>query len=118
MVIKTGRKVAYQDFRGGRGTVYITWFVEEPPYEKSPIRKIALVELPPGSSIGFHIHDGTEEIYYILSGKGIYTDGDREIEVSDGTVTITPSGTGHAIKNPGPDTLKLLAVINGVEYPR
>lgn len=115
MVIKTGDTKAYQDFRGGSGTIYITWLVENPPYDKSPIRKIALVEIPPGSSIGFHIHDGTEEIYYILSGKGIYTDGDRDVEISAGTLTITPSGTGHAIKNPGPKTLKLLAVINGVE---
>lgn len=32
----------------------------------------------PGSEIGYHIHTGDSETYYILSGKGLYNDNGRE----------------------------------------
>ncbi len=116
MVITDGKKVAYENFRGGKGKIYITWFVEEKPYKDSAVQKIALVEVPPGSSVGFHIHKDTEEIYYILKGKGKYRDGDNELIVERG-ITITPVGTGHSIENIGEDMLRLLAVINGPIFP-
>ncbi|NOZ92303.1 cupin domain-containing protein [bacterium 3DAC] len=115
MVIQTGNRQAYENFRGGKGTIYITWFVEDMPYNGSPLRKIALVEVPPGASVGFHVHEGTEEVYYVLSGKAKYIDGDKEVVITGGTITITPEGTGHGVENIGEDTLKLLAVINEVK---
>ena len=32
----------------------------------------------PGSEIGYHIHTGDSETYYILSGKGLYNDNGTE----------------------------------------
>ena len=36
----------------------------------SALRVFELCRLPPGTSIGEHLHDETEEIYFILSGVG------------------------------------------------
>ena len=36
----------------------------------SALRVFELCRLPPGTSIGEHLHDETEEIYFILSGIG------------------------------------------------
>ncbi len=32
------------------------------------------LELDPGASVGYHKHAGTEEVYFIMAGKGLYTE--------------------------------------------
>ncbi len=70
-----------------------------------------VVYLKKGEEVGFHIHEGEFESYYIISGKGLYLDHDKEVEVTPGTVTHTPSGKGHGIKNIGDDTLEFIALV-------
>lgn len=47
----------------------------------------AEVTLEPGCSLGYHEHHGESETYYILSGKGIYSDNGelRMVEAGDMT---------------------------------
>lgn len=75
------------------------------------VRTFALVELKAGEEVEFHIHEKEFESYYILSGKALYTDHDETFEIAPGTVTFTPSGKGHGIKNIGDDMLKFIALI-------
>ena len=74
-------------------------------------RMFALVELKAGEEVEFHIHENEFESYYILSGKALYTDHDETFEITSGTVTFTPSGKGHGIKNIGDEMLKFIAHI-------
>lgn len=69
------------------------------------------VSLKVGEEVGFHVHEGEFESYYIISGKGLYLDHDKEVEVLPGTVTYTPSGKGHGIKNIGDETLEFIALV-------
>ena len=79
---------------------------------KNPkLRTFALAELKPGEEVEFHIHEGECEYYYIISGKGIYNDNGKEVEIIPGAVTFTPSGEGHGIKNTGDEMLKFIALI-------
>ncbi len=79
---------------------------------KNPkLRTFALAKLNPGEEVEFHIHEGECESYYIISGKGIYNDNGTETKVFPGTVTFTPSGEGHGIKNTGDDILEFIALI-------
>lgn len=79
---------------------------------KNPkLRTFALAELKPGEEVEFHIHEGESESYYIISGRGVYNDNGNIIDVKAGTVTFTPSGTGHGIKNNGDEMLKFIALI-------
>ena len=79
---------------------------------KNPkLRTFSLAELEPGGEVEFHIHTGEFESYYIISGSGIYNDNGTEIPVSPGTVTFTPSGEGHGIKNTGTEKLVFIALI-------
>ena len=79
---------------------------------KNPkLRTFALAKLRPGEEVEFHIHNNEAESYYILSGHGIYNDNGEEIEIYPGTVTFTPSGTGHGIKNTGTEMLEFIALI-------
>ena len=75
------------------------------------VRLFARMRLAHGSSIGYHLHDGEEEIFYILSGKGQVTDGSTTSVVGPGDAVLTPSGSGHSIENLREEPLELLAAI-------
>jgi mannose-6-phosphate isomerase-like protein (cupin superfamily) len=78
---------------------------------KGKTRLFARLRLPAGSSIGFHRHEGEEEIFYIISGSGEVSEGGPSSPVGPGDATHTGEGAGHSIANPGPGPLDLLAVI-------
>ena len=58
-------------------------------------RVFAHTTVAPHSGIGYHVHTGDTEIYYVLSGKAEYT----------------PSGTGHGIINTSDEPLDIIALI-------
>ena len=79
---------------------------------KNPkLRMFARARLKEGEEVAFHIHEGECEYYYIISGKGLYTDNGDKFDVTPGTVTFTPSGNGHGIKNTGKEMLEFIALI-------
>jgi mannose-6-phosphate isomerase-like protein (cupin superfamily) len=79
---------------------------------KNPkLRMFAHASLKPGEEVEFHIHNGESESYYILSGTGDYDDNGTHMIVNPGTVTFTPSGSGHGIKNIGREMLEFIALI-------
>jgi mannose-6-phosphate isomerase-like protein (cupin superfamily) len=96
--------------RGGTGSVEILHIFRSREL-KGRTRLLARLRLAPGSSIGFHLHDGEEEIFYILSGRGEVSEGGPVSEVGPGDAVLTGGGQGHAIDNPGPDLLEFIAVI-------
>ena len=69
----------------------------------SALRVFELCRLPPGTSIGEHVHDETEEIYFILSGVGMMTLDGTPREVRAGDVVLTQPVARHGISNPGPE---------------
>lgn len=75
------------------------------------IVQFSYVEIEKGEQVAYHEHHGNAENYYIISGKGLYNDNGKEIEVSDGVITFTPSGQGHALKNIGNDKLCFIALV-------
>ncbi len=46
--------------------------------------------VPPGSTIGEHVHSRTEEIYYIVAGRGEMSVDDARREVGPGDLIVTP----------------------------
>lgn len=79
---------------------------------KNPkVRMFSRAVLLPGQEVKFHVHTGEAESYYILSGKGLYDDNGSILEVEQGTITFTPSGSGHGIKNIGTENLEFIALI-------
>lgn len=65
----------------------------------------------PGSSIGYHIHTGESETYYILSGTAKYNDNGTERILRAGDVTFTGTGEGHGIEAIGNEPLEMIALI-------
>ena len=75
------------------------------------VRLFSLVQVKPGEQVDYHMHMGESETFFILSGKGIYNDNGKDVEVAPGMVTFTPSGQGHSIKNTGDELLSFVALI-------
>jgi mannose-6-phosphate isomerase-like protein (cupin superfamily) len=48
------------------------------------------VTVPPGGNVGLHVHSRTEEIYFLISGRGRMRVDDETREVSRGDVVLTP----------------------------
>mgnify|MGYP001055324465 CR=1 FL=1 len=67
-----------------------------------------------GSTIGFHKHEDSEEIYYVISGRGLMKVDDEEVEVGAGDAVLTKKGSSHGIRNIGNTNLRLLVIAGRV----
>src|SRR5918994_796449 len=89
--------------RGGGRTIGYSFFRDTP--------KLGLVfrkrALKPGSGIGYH-EQTEDEIYYVLSGRGVMTLDGKEHEVGPGTAILTRPGSSHGIKQTGNEDLVIL----------
>jgi mannose-6-phosphate isomerase-like protein (cupin superfamily) len=88
---------------GGGETVGYSFFAKVP---KMPFvfRKRAL---KPGSGIGYH-EQKEDEVYYVLSGKGVMTLDDKPMDVGPGTAILTRPGSSHGLKQVGNEDLVIL----------
>ena len=82
---------------GGGQTVGYSFF-DKTPGMKFVFRKRAL---KPGSGIGYH-EQKEDEVYYVLSGKGVMTIDDKPFDVGPGTAILTRPGSSHGLKQTGP----------------
>lgn len=106
------RKDLVSNFRGGKGEVQMTHFLETEKDEFSGKgRLFAKNVLKPGSSIGLHEHVGDFETYFILSGEGQVNDNGELKSVKPGDVIITKNGENHSIENIGSVDLEFIALI-------
>ena len=96
--------------RDGTGAVEIVHIYRKEEL-RGKTRLFARLRMPPGSSIGYHTHDGEEEVYYILQGIATVTDQGVTSSVGPGDAVLTGGGGGHSIANQGSEELVLLAVI-------
>ncbi len=74
-------------------------------------RVFSHITVAPHSGIGYHVHKGDTEIYYVLSGKAEYNDNGSITEIKAGDVTFTPDGYGHGVENRGDEPLDIIALI-------
>ena len=72
---------------------------------------------PPGEAHNFHKHPAREEIIYVLEGRAEQWVGREKRLLAPGEMAHIPMNTPHATYNPGPDTLKFLAILSPVDAP-
>ncbi|MGI9437076.1 MAG: cupin domain-containing protein [Geminicoccaceae bacterium] len=74
---------------------------------------VNLTCVPPGrSACPFHAHQREDEVFYVLSGRGVFRYGDSLREVGPGDCIACPAGTGtaHQLANPFDQDLTYLAI--------
>ena len=88
---------------GGGQTIGYSFF-DKTPGMKFVFRKRAL---HPGAGVGHH-EQHEDEVYYVLSGKGVMTVDDKAIDMTPGTAVLTRPGSSHSLKQVGSDDLVVL----------
>jgi mannose-6-phosphate isomerase-like protein (cupin superfamily) len=71
-------------------------------------QSLAEARLAPGQQTTPHYHVQTEEIYYLLAGRGRMRIDQEEHDVAAGDAIAIPPGAVHTIINTGGETLKFL----------
>lgn len=74
--------------------------------------EVFIVVLEPGEAPPLHVHHDTEQIFYILEGRGALRVGDpaEHYSVQPGDVVRIPPSTWHSIRCDGDQTLRYLSV--------
>jgi mannose-6-phosphate isomerase-like protein (cupin superfamily) len=74
--------------------------------------EVFIVVLEPGEALPLHVHDDTEQVFYILEGAGLLQIGEsvERSEVKPGDVVRVPARTYHRIFCDGAKPLRYLSV--------
>ena len=112
MVLRANNREAAIEMgaEGGKGKLVLDKLTNS-AVKPSNVTLYAHAKLEPGASVGYHVHRGESEMYYILSGKGLYSDNGTAREVVAGDVTYTLDGEGHSLENAGSSILEFIAFI-------
>lgn len=65
----------------------------------SKLTQFAFGCFKPGEICPSHKHDTMEELFYFISGNGVYRVGNDEIKLSPGTFLRIPAGVVHELEN-------------------
>ena len=93
---------------GGRGAIQFRRVLQEE--FDSGIAFLDYTILPPGASIGYHLHPETEEVYVVLRGTGLMTVDGEQARVGPGDVVLNRRGGSHGLENNGTVDLAILVV--------
>lgn len=115
-----------EDIHGGEGTCYVRQLLGYEPKLPVPghpedfetlLNFIHETTLEEGASIGLHPHEGNEEVYIVVKGKGRMTVDGEEMEMVPGDACLTKDGSKHKFENIGDGELRVI-VIEAVKDPK
>jgi mannose-6-phosphate isomerase-like protein (cupin superfamily) len=79
-----------------------------PAKHASRAQSLAEASVAPGTETSLHRHRASEELYWVIEGRGEMTLGTQVFEIRTGdTICILP-GTAHRVRNTGQGTLRIL----------
>lgn len=93
-----------QSIHQGKGLGKNARVYDKPDFDTA-LKFINYVELEPGASIGVHRHGANEEVYVILSGRGVMTVNGETRRVKTGDVVLNKPGWEHGLENPAQEPL-------------
>ncbi len=96
---------------GGAGTAKRTRILENNEELNGAGRLFSHIVLENGSEVGWHVHKGDTETYYVLCGRALYNDNGTLVEIGPGDVTQVYSGEGHYVRAISDEPLEMIALI-------
>ena len=99
---------------GGQGEAKMVRILEGADEMYGKGRVFNHLVLEPGCEIGWHIHHGDGETYYILKGQGEYSDNGTPVTLGPGDVAFVDDGQGHSLKSSGPETLEAIRALTDI----
>ncbi len=79
-----------------------------PDVHGNQLQSLAEAIVRPGETTQRHLHEKSEELYFILQGTGEMQLGNDAFTVNKGDTICIPPGTIHCIENRGESDLKIL----------
>ena len=73
------------------------------------LANVNMVQVPPGSAVGWHTHATQVETIYLLKGQAVLTIGTNESALAAGSIVAIPIGAEHTLRNAGTDIIELIA---------
>ncbi|CAA9463269.1 MAG: Mannose-6-phosphate isomerase [uncultured Rubrobacteraceae bacterium] len=90
-------------------------------FSEEKMKKNALFDSPhlfydtycllPGQAQKVHAHEGSDKVYYVLTGTGRFTIGDEEQDLPQGHAVIARAGQPHGVRNESGENLVLLVTM-------
>ncbi len=108
---KQEQSVVFQCIRGGNGEAEMHKILNTVDEMYGKGRLFNHMFLAPGNSVGDHMHEGDNEIYYILKGSGMYNDNGTQVRLYPGDTAICNDGETHGMVNDGDEPLEFIALI-------
>ena len=99
-VIKPAEHAEWRADKMGKATIY-----------ESARLLVGLNGFEPGQSHALHAHVGTDKMYYVLDGEGVFLLEDRELPMRAGDLLVAPEGVPHGVRNIGQRRLLVLAAL-------
>lgn len=94
---------------------------QEISFSKEKMKKNSLFDSPhlfydvyclmPGQHQKVHAHEGSDKIYYVLSGTGRFTVGEEEQDLDQDHAVIARAGEPHGVRNETGENLVLLVTM-------
>jgi mannose-6-phosphate isomerase-like protein (cupin superfamily) len=99
-VIKPAACAEWRSDKMGKSTIY-----------QSAKLLVGLNAFEPGQSHALHAHVGTDKLYYVLDGDGVFVLEGRELPMQAGDLLVAPDSVLHGVRNTGQRRLLVLAVL-------
>lgn len=105
------KSIDVEYFFGGQGTIHFDHILEASEMHGMN-RVYAKVTVQKGCSVGYHVHHGDGEDYFVLKGIATLDDNHEQIiKLHPGEHFFTPSGRGHSLTNLEDEDLEVMALI-------
>lgn len=102
--MEKGEVKVFEHFKDGEGAMHAVMFFDG-------TNRAFKATLKPGSSVGYHKHEGNCEMIYVLSGKGKVLMDEGVEYVEAGQCHYCPEGHSHSLINDGTEDLEFFAVV-------
>ena len=76
----------------------------------APTAVMRVFDVAPGGYTPFHTHDWEHEVY-VLQGRGVVREGEKEHALEKGTFVLVEPGEEHQFINRGDDALRFICVV-------
>jgi hypothetical protein len=96
-------------------------FIGRDPVKESilackPLETVRLLQMR--DNLAPHVHDGVDEIIYVVAGEGAMKIGQEETPLRAGSLVFVPNGSGHSIERRGKNPLIVVSTLVGSSCDR
>ena len=91
-------------------------FIGREPLKESilacnPLETVRLLQMR--EAVAQHVHEGNDEVIYVVAGEGTVRIGDAPTPVRAGSLVVVTNGTGHAFERAGKNPLIVVSTLVG-----